>query len=264
MYGSWDMECDRQNLLSFLTDFCPYTPYEPRKSKFWKHENNTWRYYHFTHVYHKWQSHDVWFLRHEAWQTEFFIILDPFLPFYPPNNTKNQNLKKLKKTHEDTIVLHMYGIYDNHMMYGSWDKEHGRQNLLSLWTVFCPYTPPMDPENQNFENMKIISGDIMNLHMHTINDSHMMYGSWDMKPDKQNFLSFWTIFRPFTLLTPWKSNVWKMKKHLDISSFYNSVPKIMITWCTVAEIGCATDRWTDGWTDRQMEKVTRKNYHYII
>ena len=125
----------------FWPIFAPIPPYEPRKSKFWKHENNTWRYYHFTHVYHKWQSHDVWFLRHEAWQTEFFIILDPFLPFYPPNNTKNQNLKKLKKTHEDTIVLHMYGIYDNHMMYGSWDKEHGRQNLLSLWTVFCPYTP---------------------------------------------------------------------------------------------------------------------------
>ena len=30
----------------------------------------TWRYYHFTHVYHKWQSYDVWFLKYGAWQTE--------------------------------------------------------------------------------------------------------------------------------------------------------------------------------------------------
>ena len=32
------------------------------------------------------------------------------------------------------------------------------------------------------------------LHMCTINDSHMMYGSWDMEHDRHNFLSFWTIF----------------------------------------------------------------------
>ena len=30
-----------------------------------------WRYYHFTIVYHEWQSYDVWFLRHGVWQTEF-------------------------------------------------------------------------------------------------------------------------------------------------------------------------------------------------
>ena len=26
-----------------------------------------------------------------------------------------------------------------------------RQNILSFWTVFCPFYPPMDPKNQNFE-----------------------------------------------------------------------------------------------------------------
>ena len=44
----------------------------------------------------------------------------------------------------------------------------------------------------------------------------------------------------------------KMKKRLEVSSFYTRVPKIMITWCTVPEIWCAKDRWTDGRT----EKVT--------
>ena len=47
-------------------------PYGPRKSKFLKHENNTWTYYyHLTHVQHRWQTYDIWFLRHWAWRTEF-------------------------------------------------------------------------------------------------------------------------------------------------------------------------------------------------
>ena len=37
--------------------------------------------------------------------------------------------------------------------------------------------PPNNPQNQNFENMKKIPTDIIILHMCTINDNHMMYGS---------------------------------------------------------------------------------------
>ena len=69
MYGSWDMEHDWQNVLSFWTIFCPSTPYEPEKSKFWKNENNAWKYYRFTQVHHKWQSYDVWFLIYQVWRT---------------------------------------------------------------------------------------------------------------------------------------------------------------------------------------------------
>ena len=58
-----------------------------------KNEKKTWRY-HFTHVCHNWQSYDVWFLRYEAWQTEFFVILDCFLPFYPTKTLKNENFEK--------------------------------------------------------------------------------------------------------------------------------------------------------------------------
>ena len=65
------------------------------------------RYYHFTHVCHKWQSYDVWFLRYEGRRTEFFPIFDRFLPFYPRNKPKNQNFEKLKKKPGDIIILHM-------------------------------------------------------------------------------------------------------------------------------------------------------------
>ena len=30
--------------------------------------------------------------------------------------------------------------------------------------------------------------------MHTINDNHMMYRSWGMEHNRQNFLLIWTIF----------------------------------------------------------------------
>ena len=55
--------------------------------------------------------------------------------------------------------------------------------------------------NQNFENMKKTKkkpGDIIILHLYTTNENHTMYGSWDVEHDRLNFLSFWTIFCPFT------------------------------------------------------------------
>ena len=80
MYGSWDIECNRQNVLSFLTVFCTFTKKQSKKSKCRKNEKNTWRY-HFTQVHHKWKSYDVWFLRYRAIQMLFFVILDHFCPF---------------------------------------------------------------------------------------------------------------------------------------------------------------------------------------
>ena len=32
---------------------------------------------------------------------KFFVILDRFLPFYPPNDPKNPNFEKLKKEHQE-------------------------------------------------------------------------------------------------------------------------------------------------------------------
>ena len=73
-------------------------PNNLENQNFEKMKKNNWRYHHFTKVYHKWQSYDVWFLRYEAWQTDFFVILGHFLPFYPTNNPKNQNFEKMKTT----------------------------------------------------------------------------------------------------------------------------------------------------------------------
>ena len=60
-------------------------------------EKNSWRYYHFTYLHHKWQSFDVWFLRYGARQTifchsrMFFSLLPPYEPI------ESKFLKKWKK-----------------------------------------------------------------------------------------------------------------------------------------------------------------------
>ena len=83
----------------------------------------------------------------------------------------------------------------------------------------------LDPENQNFEKMKNTTEDIIILQMSTINDSHMMYGSWDMEYNGQRFWKFWTVFCPFNPATTPKIKILKNeKKHIEILSFYTGVP----------------------------------------
>ena len=83
--------------------------------------------------------------------------------------------------------------------------------------------------------MKKTPGDII-LHKCTINDNYMIYGSWDMKYNKHNFLSFlaifallppppplflsfWAIPFPFNPLTAQKMKIskkWKKKMPADM------------------------------------------------
>ena len=77
--------------------------------------------------------------------------------------------------------------------------------------------------------------DIIILNKCTINDNHIMYSSWDMKCDRIlcHFDSF-LLFHPTN--NPKKQNLKKMKRHLETSPFYTSVPKIMIICYNVPEI----------------------------
>ena len=148
----------------------PFYPLQTLKIKILKNENICCRYHHFTDVYQKSQSYDVWFLRYRVLQTKYFVIMDCFLPFYTPRLSsspsppaygpgKSKFWKKWKKKKfQDIIILQMFTINDSHMTYGFSDMECNRQNFWSFWTVFCPFahphsTPPSNsPENQNFEN----------------------------------------------------------------------------------------------------------------
>ena len=112
------------------------------------------------------------------------------------------------------------------MMYGSWDMEREGQSVLSFWVIFCPFTPQF-AKSKFWKNEKK-PGDIIVLHKCTINDNHIMHGSWDMEYQGQSFLSFWTIFCSLTPLKIPKMKILKKRKNtttttkkcLEIISFY--------------------------------------------
>ena len=111
------------------------------------------------------------FLRHEARQTEFFVILGHFLPFYSTSKPKNQNFENLKKAPGDIIILHKCtNNHDHdHMLYCSSDMAHdGCKFYFSFWAIFCP-------KSQKLKKMEKIPGDIINLHKCTKNHDHMPY-----------------------------------------------------------------------------------------
>ena len=158
-------------------------------------------------MYDKRQSYDVWFLRNRVQGTEFFIILDHFLLFYLSNNPKNQNFQKLKKSQKISFYAGVT-INANYMMY-YWARQ---TKFFVILDHILHFYPPNSLKNQNFEKVKKRPGDIVISHMFTINDNQMMYGSWDMEHDRQNFLLFWNVFCPFNPLTTQKIKIFKKWK----------------------------------------------------
>ena len=58
----------------------------------------------------------------EIWCMTDVIVISHFGLFFAllsPNSPKNQNFEKMLKRPGHIIILHMFTIKDNHMMYGS-------------------------------------------------------------------------------------------------------------------------------------------------
>ena len=85
----------RTKFFVILVHFLSFDPPNYPKNQNFEKTKKSWRYYHFTLVYHKWRSYDVWFLRYQAQQqSEFFVILGCFCPFTPLIIQKIKILKK--------------------------------------------------------------------------------------------------------------------------------------------------------------------------
>ena len=147
----------------------------------------------------------------EIWSVTLFflVILGHFLFFHPFNNLENQSFKKMKKKPGDIILLHMCNINEDHMMYGSWDIRHDGKSFLSFRAFFYPLTLK---KTKFWKMRKKTPGDIIILHFYITNYDSLMYHSWDVECDRQNFLSFWAIFCPFTPLTTQKIKILKKWK----------------------------------------------------
>ena len=85
------------------------------------------------------------------------------------------------------------------------------------------------------------------------------------------YFSFWAIFCHFSSLPappplncPKNQNFEKIKKSTGDIIILHMCTKLMIRWCMLPEIWCATDGQTDGRTDRQTKKVAyRGGYPHL-
>ena len=128
-----------------------------------------------------------------------------FLLFDTPNNPKNQNFEKMKKTKHLDIILHSL-VYHKWWSYDVWFLRYGvrQSECFDILEYFLPFylLPPNPPPPNNLENQnEKMPGYIIILLMCTINENHMMYGSWDMECN---------IFCPFN---PTKNQKFKILKN---------------------------------------------------
>ena len=81
-------------------------------------------------------------------------------------------------------------------------------------------------------------------------NDHILNCSWDARHARCNFyFSFWDIFCPVPPLTTPKNKlkrIWRKKTHLEVSSFYTCVPKIVITMVPKKYGARRMDRQTGG------------------
>ena len=116
----------------------------------------------------------------------YFSFLAIVCPFIPPQQPKIQNFEKMKKTLGDIIFLHNPIENYDQMMCGSWDMVCNKYNCyFSFWTIFYPFNPVTTKKNQNFDKIKKKHEHIIILHKCTKNYDQMMYGSWDMLPNRR-------------------------------------------------------------------------------
>ena len=103
----------------------------------------------------------------------FWAIFCPFSPL-PPNNPENQNFEQMKKAFGDVITLNLCNKKHDHMMYAYLDMECShRHNFLSFQAIFCSFAPLLTLKIKILKNCKNTPGDIILLHMCTINEDHM-------------------------------------------------------------------------------------------
>ena len=120
--------------------------------------------------------------------------------------------------------------------------ECSQQNFLSLWTVFCPFTPLTTRKIKILKNWKKPLG--ISSFYTSVQKIMIICYTVPWISHVTNLLFFILgYFLPLYLPNSLKNqNLVKIeKKSLEISSFYNSVPKLIIRWCMVPEIWCVMD-----------------------
>ena len=109
----------------------------------------------------------------------------------------------------------------NHIMvYNSWDTEWNKRKILYFRAIFCSFISHLKIPNikiskkKKKRKKKKTSLEILSCYtfMFTINEDHMIFGSWKVRCNRQKFLTFLVIFCRFNSLTIWKIKILILKK----------------------------------------------------
>ena len=186
-------------------------------------------------------------MMYDSWDmkcnTEFLVILGHFLPFHPTNHPKTQNFGKMKKILEDSIILDKCTKNNYYMLCCSWDMAHNICNCyFSFWAIFCLFTSLAAwkikiKKKHEKKYLEISSFTIVYEKSWLYAMLSLRYGTLWMY--LSSILGHFLPFYPSNSLK--NQNLKKWKKYLKISSFYTSVPKIMIICYTVPEIWHVSD-----------------------
>ena len=113
------------------------------------------------------------------------------------------------------------------------------QIFLLFWAIFCPFTPQKPKKWKFWKNETDAKRYDHFTQVYQKSWSYailfLRYGTWQ----DVIFIFHFGLFFAFIPLTAWKIKILK--------SIYTCVTIIMIRWCTIPEIWCMMDRWTDGW-----------------
>ena len=134
------------------------------------------------------------------------VILGHFLPFY------HLKVKILKNEKICWIYHHFPHVYQKSQSYDARFLRYGvRQTefFVILGHLFVTLPPRHPLKNQNFEKKWKKCLEILSFYtsMCTINEDHVIYRSWNIRCDRQKFLSFWAIFYLFSPLTTRKIKI---------------------------------------------------------
>ena len=122
------------------------------------------------------------------------------------------------------------------MIYSSPDNNRTKQTQIGNFRSFLPFMPLKAPKVRQTKifvtlghflpfylplmilKIKILKKmkkclEILSFYtyMCTINEDHMIYGSWNIRCNRQKFSTLWAIFCPFSTLTTWKIKILTLK-----------------------------------------------------
>ena len=140
--------------------------------------------------------------------------------------------KKMNKLPGNIIFLYILVYYKwrSYDIQSSWNIRCNRQKFLSFWAIFCPFSRLTTWKIEIFK-LKKTPGDIIILHIFTINDNYMKYGSWDMERSRQNFFVILDRFLYFYPPNNSKNqNFIKMKKKKKSWRYYHFTQVYQKSW----------------------------------